>query len=102
MTVTVSMPVRHCSKGILLFFRMSSITAVKPDSSLTISFSTWMTDMPTRPATPMIGCFVSPLGSLRTMVVPASAGESVFRMLMGMFMPATGMTASVCSTDAPM
>ena len=28
------------------------MTAVKPDSSLTISFSTWMTDMPTRPATP--------------------------------------------------
>ena len=63
---------------------MSSITAVKPDSSETITFSTWMTDMPTRPATPMIGYFVFAMLASPG-IASADAGSGGLSLIMSLF-----------------
>ncbi len=76
--------------------------AAKPEPSLAMTFSAWMTVMPFRPATPTTGSFFCPFGSFRTIIVPGCSGCSVFLILIGIPISDTGSTESVCSTEAPM
>ena len=99
--VMESMPVRQYSKGRFRSFRISSIRALKPEPSLTMTFSTWMTDIPFRPETPVMGFLTTPAGRWRTIMVPAFSGLLVFRILMGISMREADRTASEWSTDAP-
>ena len=100
-TVMESMPVRQYSKGRERSFSISNISALKPDPSLTITFSIWTTDMPFLPETPVTGFFATPWGRWRTMVVPISSGLLVLRILMGISISDAESTASEWSTEAP-
>ena len=99
--VMESMPVRQYSKGRARSFRMSSISALNPDPSLTITFSIWTMDIPFLPETPVTGFLGTPWGRWRMIIVPWSSGLFVFRILMGISISEADSTASEWSTEAP-
>ena len=92
--VMESIPVRQYSKGRLRSFKMSSMRALNPDPSLTMTFSIWSRDIPFRPETPVTGFFVTPEGRWRMIMVPGFSGTLVLRILMGISNSEADRTAS--------